>query len=103
LNRVMKILAANRLVDGIVVYLTANGTWTEHITDASKISDEKNEAAALDIGVQAEIACEVVAPYLVDVASGGNAVRPTRLRELIREDGPTVRRDLGRQSYRKAS
>jgi len=98
----MKVLAANRLVDGIVVYLSTNGTWTEHITDARKVSDEE-EVAVLDIGVQAEAACEVVAPYLVDVASGEISVRPTRLRELIRENGPTVRLDLGRQSYQKAS
>ncbi|MBL8628208.1 MAG: DUF2849 domain-containing protein [Rhodospirillaceae bacterium] len=90
-----KIVTANRLRDGAVVFLAAQGQWSEK-TDAAvvaKTSDE--EAGLLATGVAAVKACEVVDVNAIEIASLTTR-EPSRLRERIRQIGPTVRPDLGR-------
>jgi len=93
-----QIIAANRLRDGLVVYQARDGGWSEHIAEAQLVHDETTGAAALTAARASVDARLVVDPALIDVATAGEAVRPTRLRELIRATGPTVRRDLGKQA-----
>ena len=88
-----KILTANRLDDGLVVYLGGAG-WTADI-DAAQQANDDNAAAALDYrGKQAAMRNEVADPYLIDL----DDEQPVRWRETIRATGPTVRRDLGYQA-----
>ncbi|MDX1484753.1 MAG: DUF2849 domain-containing protein [Alphaproteobacteria bacterium] len=93
-----EVISANRLRDGLVVYLTAEGNWSESIADA-EVAHGEEEAAALLARAQADVEKRlVVDPYLINVDIGDGAPRPTRFRELIRAKGPTVRRDLGKQA-----
>lgn len=80
----LKVVTANRLRDGRVVYLAADG-WSEDIADASLLSEEEARAVASP---------EVVEPYLIEVADGSR--RPVRRRERIRAAGPTVQTALNR-------
>ena len=41
------VVTANRLRDGIVVYLASDGSWTEEIGRA-RIAETENEVAALE-------------------------------------------------------
>lgn len=97
-----QVISANRLGDGIVVYLTANGDWNERI-DQARVTDGKEQGeAALDFVSGAVEACNVVDPYLIDIDDSDGERRPTLNRELIRAQGPTVRLDIGKQAARQA-
>ena len=92
-----RIVTANRLDDGLVVYLNGAG-WSERIDDARIAGDD---AAADRLLARAEgpgQAVRVVDPYLIEVTREGAVPRPVRLREAIRARGPTVRPDLGKQA-----
>ena len=92
-----KIVTANRLDDGLVVYLNGAG-WSERIEDARIAGDD---AAADGLLARAEgpgQEIRVIGPYLIEVTREGAAPRPVSNREAIRAQGPTVRPDLGKQA-----
>lgn len=83
-----QVLTANRLSDGVVVFLDANGRWSEQIA-AARIAEEKADAEALTEAGEAR-GDEVVAPYLIDVALEAQGPKPLRYRERIRAFGPSI-------------
>lgn len=82
-----QVLTANRLLDGVVVFLDTNGRWSEHIAEARVA--EKADGEALNQAGEAR-GDEVVAPYLIDVALDAQGVQPLRYRERIRAFGPSI-------------
>jgi hypothetical protein len=92
-----QVLTANRLKDGEVVYLAADGAWVERIAGAQVFATKAEGEAALAIGVEAERTQLVVHAYLFDVTPA-DTTKPVKMREIIRAAGPTVRRDLGKQA-----
>jgi hypothetical protein len=95
-----KIVTANRLTDGLVVYLDGAGGWSEWVGDARVATRTEEEAALLEFAERPTQAVLVVGPYLMDVAADGGVPRPVSNREVIRAKGPTVRPDLGKQAAR---
>ena len=93
----LKVATANRLSDGVVIYLGENGEWTERI-DAARIANGKDAATALMADAERDVSlCRVVAPYLIDVGYGvDNALRPATYREQIRAFGPSIHPQFGR-------
>ncbi len=83
-----RMVTANRLGDGLVVYLDMDGGWSERIADGRVASDDAAAAALMTVAEAA--ACQVVAPYLIDVVDADGSVRPASFRERIRAQGPTV-------------
>ncbi|MGA7457307.1 MAG: DUF2849 domain-containing protein [Methyloceanibacter sp.] len=78
------VVTANRLTDGIVVYLASDGSWTEEIGRA-RIAETEGEVAALEAqAAEAVKARVVVAVYPMDVALHDGAVDPLSVRERIR-------------------
>ena len=100
MHMTIQVISANRLGDGIVVYLAADGEWSERIVHARVIDGEEQGEAALDVAGGAVEARTVVDPYLVDITDSGGERRPTLNREMIRAQGPTVRLDVGKQAAR---
>nr|WP_276562294.1 DUF2849 domain-containing protein [Hoeflea prorocentri] len=93
-----KVLTANRLKDGIAVWLGANGQWLENI-DTALIARHQEAADALaDAGKSAFNDNLVVDVDLIDVEEIEGEIYPIRLRERIRAAGPTIRADLGKQA-----
>jgi hypothetical protein len=86
----MKVLTANRLSDGVVVYLAKDGGWTRDFADAARLDPD---AAADAIGRAQALPRVLVGPYLVEV-EGETVERRERLREAIRAKGPTVGHSL---------
>ena len=92
-----KIVSANDLIEGHVVYLTPDGTWSADHAEAAvahtqDAADEMLARAAAD-------GLRVVGPYLVTVRVGSDGTpEPTHFRERFRLFGPSVRRDVGRQA-----
>ena len=83
-----KVLTANRLIEGDVVYLAADGTWVGKHEDALLIEDEAEgnrllqEANKLD-GF-------LVGPYLADAVLNEEVKPvPTHFREAFRTRGPS--------------
>ena len=86
----MKILTANRLSDGIAVWMTAAREWSESILHSTIARDEEAEATLSAIGSAAITANEVIDVNLIDVDLVDGVIVPRRLRERIRAGGPTI-------------
>lgn len=98
-----QIVTANRLGDGIAVFLTRAGEWSESIDDAA-LALEPHAAAAFEARAKdAEKACLITGPYLIDAERRDGGVRAGHIRERMRALGPTVRLDLGKQAEGKAN
>jgi hypothetical protein len=99
-NEGEKVVTANRLTDGAVIYRKADGGWTEEIALAAVVEDD----AALGALAAAQAdESEGVGPYLMDVDTTGGIAPSGRakLRETIREAGPTIHPEFGRQAERE--
>ncbi|MGX1196948.1 DUF2849 domain-containing protein [Parvibaculum sp. MBR-TMA-1.3b-4.2] len=91
-------LTANRLIDGVVVYLKADGTLSESLQDA-EVAEGKEAAEALLARATPFVENnEIIEPYLFEVEKADGAIRAVSVRETIRQAGPTVRLDLGKQA-----
>jgi len=93
-----QIVTANRLRDGIAVFLTRAGKWSEKIDEAA-LALEPQAAAALEARAREdEKATVVTGAYLIDAERRAGAIRAAHIRERMRTLGPTVRPDLGKQA-----
>jgi hypothetical protein len=97
----LKVLTANRLLDGEVVYLSAAGAWSEWLDESGLAETPEHEAELLAAAEQALAARLVVDPYLMPVAEVSGRLQPLSQREIIRAKGPSVRADLGKQAIRR--
>jgi hypothetical protein len=85
-----RILSANRLRDGVIVYLGPHGDWVSHIGDATLLTSEAASEAALAKAKQALAANLIIDPLMVDITEDDEGRRATTLRNAIRAAGPTV-------------
>ncbi len=82
-----KVVTANALIEGDVVWLTEDDRWTRTMSEAELIDDEAHaEIRLLDAQRQANI---VVGAYLADARAGEEGPEPTHFREAIRTRGPS--------------
>ena len=90
----VSVLTANRLTDGTVVFLAADGHWVESIEGAA-IARTAEEARALQAqGTHDAARNLVVEPYLAAVAGTGARPLPARMRERVRVEGPSMLADV---------
>lgn len=94
----MKVITANRLTDGIVVFLGRSHRWAEDIDAVTALEDDAAVEAALAAAEEDVANRKVVEPYAIDVKLENSGLIPVKLREAIRARGPTVRLDLGKQA-----
>ena len=93
-----KVVIANRLTDGRVVFLASGERWATQVSEAQVAEGDADAEALLAIGTRLQAAQQVIDPELIDVAVESGEVVPTRPREAIRAKGPTNRPDLGKQA-----
>ncbi|OSQ44887.1 DUF2849 domain-containing protein [Thalassospira alkalitolerans] len=94
----LQVVTANRLDDGLVVFLTADGGWSENI-DQARVADGKEAGNALLAEASVpELDIIIVGPYLIEVEQQDGGLVPTKYREILRTKGPSVRQDLGYQA-----
>lgn len=98
----MKILTANRLINGEAVWFTADRSWAPEIDAADLARDKEAEERLEQAGKAAFLNNEVLDVEMVDVELVDGRIRPIRLRERIRAAGPSMRPDLGKQAARPA-
>jgi hypothetical protein len=86
-----KVITANDLRDGLVVFLDHDGGWTHDIGLARVVEDGADLDQANAYAKAQHDARIVVEPYPIDVEVTGGVPVPVRLRERIRaEKGPTI-------------
>jgi hypothetical protein len=89
-------ITANRLSDGMVVYLTARGQWSERIKDCQSADDPGTAEALIAQARQHAEGGQIVGPYLFKIARQDGHPIPLGRREIIRTTGPSVGTDLNR-------
>ena len=83
-----KVVTANLLREGDVVYLSAADEWVQEIAQAELLTDEAHaQIRLLDAERQQLI---VVGPYLADVKEGPDGPEPVHFREAFRATGPST-------------
>lgn len=89
-TQAISILSANRLSDGVVVFLDFEGAWSEFL-DEAVVAHAPDEVRALeDRGAYDAARNIVVEPYLVEVREADGHVVPVRERERVRAAGPSI-------------
>jgi hypothetical protein len=94
-----KVVTANRLIDGVVIFVGPGRHWVTDIAEAECFADGPDLDAALAFGAEEVAARKLVDPYAVDVTIENGRPVPVRLRERIRAEGPTV--DYGERERRR--
>ncbi len=82
-----KVVTANRLREGDVVYLAADNRWTAFHHEAELITDEAHAQMRLLHAAAQKLL--IVGAYLADARPGTNGPEPTHFREDFRTRGPS--------------
>ena len=82
-----KVVTANDLREGDVVYLTEAGDWTRHLAEAEVLQDETTAQARLAVGSGDVL--KIIGAYLADVTSAETGPLPKHFREEFRRTGPS--------------
>jgi hypothetical protein len=90
----ISVLTANRLGDGIVVFLDFEGAWSENIAEALAARSPDEVRQLQDRGTHDAAHNLVVEPYLIEVREAGGSLVPIRYRERVRVAGPTILDDV---------
>jgi sulfite reductase (NADPH) hemoprotein beta-component len=85
-----KVISANRLADGIVVYAGRDGSWPEQLSQAKIFASKAEAEAGLLVAQDDAKRNLVVEPVVVEVADDASGLRAVTLREAIRARGPTI-------------
>ncbi|MTI44532.1 uncharacterized protein DUF2849 [Roseibium hamelinense] len=94
----MKVITANRLLDGEVVWLGAEDLWVDALIEAKMFDGKEATTAALAVAAQAVADQKIVGPYDMDVTIDEDGIVPVRLRERIRAAGPTTHPQFRKQA-----
>lgn len=82
-----KVVTANALLEGDVIYLDAKSEWVRDLQDAEVLTDQATADLKL---LEAEArAHETVGVYLADVAIADGTISTTHFREDFRAKGPS--------------
>lgn len=84
---VPKVVTANDLLAGDVIYQTADDQWSRQLSQAEIITDEAHAQLRL-LDAERQIN-RLVGAYLADVSPGQNGPEPTHFREDFRATGPS--------------
>ncbi len=93
-----QIITANRLHDGLVVFLAGGGEWIR-TPERARVAHDANQANALqDEAALAARANLIVDPYLIEVSQEDKIPVPVAHRERMRISGPSVSTSLNGQA-----
>ena len=79
-----KVVTANRLDDGVVVFLDSDNHWSEQLHDARAFNSALDDGTIEQQVARFATADEVVSVYIMDVELIDGALAPVSVREHIR-------------------
>jgi len=82
-----KVVTANDLIGGDVVYLAADDQWVRRHKDAELLLDSAHATKRLSFAEAQQ--AKVVGAYLADAVEGPNGLAPVHFREVFRASGPS--------------
>ncbi len=83
------VVTANRVGDGVVVYLSADARWSTDLADAAVTSDAAVARELLKGAIDDDL--NAIGSYIAPVKrTEAGRLQPGNLRELIRWRGPTI-------------
>lgn len=92
-----KVVTANDLLEGDVIYLTASGDWTRLHSEALLLDNEADAKAAL--AQASKQTSRLVGAYLADAKRGHDGKpEPVHFREAFRTRGPSNYPNHGKQA-----
>ncbi|MDA1090081.1 MAG: DUF2849 domain-containing protein [Proteobacteria bacterium] len=91
------VYTANRVSDGVVVFLAEDDGWLEIPRPSGVIRGADMEMRMKAVAEAAEEAAIVVSPYPIEVTDEGGEIRPVSLRERIRAYGPSIHPEFAKQ------
>lgn len=92
-----KVVTANDLLEGDVIYLTSSGDWSR-VHDEAELFEDENSAKAALLLAQGQ-ADRLVGAYLADAIKGSDGnPKPVHFREAFRTRGPSNYPDHGKQA-----
>jgi hypothetical protein len=80
-----KVVTANALLEGDVIYLQADDNWSRNLKDAEILTDE----AHADLRLIEAHAGNIVGPYLAEIKVNDGIPEPIHFREEFRTRGPS--------------
>ena len=80
-----KVVTANALLEGDVIYLKSDDSWSRDLREAEVMTDE----AHADLRLIEAHAGDIVGPYLADVKVNDGIPEPVHFRETFRTRGPS--------------
>ena len=84
------VISANRLGDGVVVFVGRDGGWVEGLKNARLFAHAEEAEKNLGAARASEAANLVVDCYAFAVKCEGPKITPVTLRDKIRAAGPTI-------------
>jgi Protein of unknown function (DUF2849) len=85
-----KVVSANRLSDGVVVYVGADGSWVGSLDRARLFVSGAEAAAGLEAAEEDAKRNLVVEPFIVEVTADAKSAEAVSLRDKTRAHGPTI-------------
>lgn len=92
----LQVFTGNRVSDGIVVFMTGDGNWTERVALSGVLSSKAEVERMTEVADAAAADAVVVDPYLIEVTLEDGDIRPVRYRERIRAYGPSIHPDFAK-------
>lgn len=86
-----KVVTANLLATGSVVFLGADDTWVGSVEDAAGFDDDKAADEALGRAQRDQERALVVEPFITERGVSHDGRAAMTLRDTIRAYGPTIR------------
>ena len=83
-----KMITANDLATGAVLYLGADGTWVTNVDQAAPFVDDAAAEEGLAVGRRDVSRNLIVDPFVTE--KGGEGAPRMTLRDAIRANGPTI-------------
>ena len=93
----LQVFTANRLSDGVVVFLSGDERWLEAPDATGVIDASAMETKMMAVAEAAEAAAIVIDPYQITVTDENGEIRPVSLRERIRAYGPSTHPEFTKQ------
>ncbi|NVJ69681.1 MAG: DUF2849 domain-containing protein [Alphaproteobacteria bacterium] len=92
-----QMIVANRLLDGRVVFLKADGTWTAIAGEAAVAADEAGVETLEGLAQKSADENYVLSVEVIDATERDGKPYPAHMKFAMQAQGPSVRPDLGYQ------